>query len=238
MAKVLFTAVVADMRNKLNGTVFSKNRYGSYTRTKVTPVNRRSSAQQKQRLQLGELSAGFRALKSEQIAAWNAAAGDFQRTDIFGNKKTLTGQALYVGLNTNLLNIGASVISDPPAPSEMPLFSILEITASWVDGVVDDASVRLNAPLGTDFKLLIYATPPRSAGRRFFSDFRLLSPGIPIPPAGAPAVNYDYGALYEQKFGLPANGTTIGFRLVAVNRKTGEASAPLEWFAIAQNVSE
>jgi hypothetical protein len=29
MAKVLFTAVVADMRNKLNGTVFSKNRYGA-----------------------------------------------------------------------------------------------------------------------------------------------------------------------------------------------------------------
>ena len=39
MAKILTTAIVADIRNKLNGSVFSKNRYGAYVRTKVTPVN-------------------------------------------------------------------------------------------------------------------------------------------------------------------------------------------------------
>ena len=49
MAKILMTAIVADIRNKLNGSVFSKNRYGAYVRTKVTPVNPQSTAQQNTR---------------------------------------------------------------------------------------------------------------------------------------------------------------------------------------------
>ena len=43
MAKIKMTAIVADMRNKLNGSVFSRNRGGAYIRTKVTPINPQTS---------------------------------------------------------------------------------------------------------------------------------------------------------------------------------------------------
>ena len=63
MAKVLFSALISDMRNKLNGSVFAKNRGGSYLRTKVTPVNPQTVAQvHKRQHGAGNLRGGNRAL--------------------------------------------------------------------------------------------------------------------------------------------------------------------------------
>ena len=45
MAKIKFGMMMTDASGKLGGQVFSKNRGGSYVRTKSTPVNRQSSAQ-------------------------------------------------------------------------------------------------------------------------------------------------------------------------------------------------
>src|SRR5437867_2761155 len=116
MAKLLFTAVVADMRNKLNGTVFSKNRYGAYARTKVTPVNPQSTAQQNQRNTLSTNSAAWRGLTEAQRQSWIDGAINFPTTDIFGNSKILSGQALYVKFNNNLASIGVAPIDTAPTP--------------------------------------------------------------------------------------------------------------------------
>jgi hypothetical protein len=43
--KVLFGAIVVDGRGKIGGHVMSKNRAGAFMRTKVTPINRKSSFQ-------------------------------------------------------------------------------------------------------------------------------------------------------------------------------------------------
>src|SRR3546814_3353017 len=45
ISKVKFGALMTDARGKLGGHVFSKNRAGSYLRTKVTPVNQQTSYQ-------------------------------------------------------------------------------------------------------------------------------------------------------------------------------------------------
>lgn len=234
MAKVLFTAIVADMRNKLAGTVFSKNRYGAYTRTKVTPVNRRTEAQQLQRQQFGSLSASYRQLTAEQIAAWNAAAKQFTRTDVFGNQRNLTGQTLYVGLNRNLMNIGQPTSDAAPSPKGVPEFIVDGV--SWLVGVstFDRAEIVLTSPLDNQFTLLVYATAPQSAGKRYMSNYKLLSPGVPLVPSGTPAVTYDALSAYQAEFGIPAAGAVIGYRLVAVNKMTGEASAPMEGLIFVQ----
>ena len=67
MAKIKMTAIVADMRNKLNGSVFSRNRGGAYIRTKVTPINPQTAAQVQARSLLTSLSQGFRSLSQAQI---------------------------------------------------------------------------------------------------------------------------------------------------------------------------
>jgi len=106
MAKVKFSALISDMRNKLNGSVFSKNRAGSYLRNKVTPSNPSTPSQALVRSILGTLASTWRTLTDPQRDAWNAAVESWLTTDIFGDTVTPSGFGLYVRLNGNIVNAG------------------------------------------------------------------------------------------------------------------------------------
>lgn len=116
MAKVKFGMMAVDMRNKLGGQVFSKNRGGAYIRTKVTPANAQTSFQTAVRAILTFFAQSFRTLTAAQILAWNNAVSDFTGTDIFGDVRTPSGINLYIRLNANLAKVGEPAISDPPLP--------------------------------------------------------------------------------------------------------------------------
>ena len=65
--KIKWGAMVVDGSGKLGGHVASKNRGGSYFRTKVTPTNPNSTSQAAVRSRLTALSQAFRALTIAQI---------------------------------------------------------------------------------------------------------------------------------------------------------------------------
>jgi len=96
MAKIKFGFGVAEVRNKLGGSVFARNKGGNYVRTKVTPLNPQTSAQVGARSLLTSLAQSFRALSQNEITAWNNATTQWQTTDIFGDLVSPTGLALYV----------------------------------------------------------------------------------------------------------------------------------------------
>ena len=165
-AKLLFTAVVADMRNKLNGTVFSKNRYGAYARTKVTPVNPQSTAQQNQRNTLSTNSAAWRGLTEAQRQSWIDGAINFPATDIFGNSKILSGQALYVKFNNNLATIGEAASATCPSPVGIPALSFASVAA---DDSANTVIITGTTPVPADFAMVVFATPnvtPREIVRK------------------------------------------------------------------------
>src|SRR5574337_1436553 len=130
MAKILTTAIVADIRNKLNGSVFSKNRYGSYVRTKVTPVNPQTAFQVGIRSVLTSQSQAWRGLTDAQRQSWIDAAVNFPVTDIFGNIKHLSGSALFVKLNTVLYNAGFATLTVAPSPVALAAISAGILTAA------------------------------------------------------------------------------------------------------------
>ena len=134
MAKIKFTAIVAEMRNSIAGTVFSRNRYGSYARTKVTPINPQTSYQQEQRQRLSNLSSSWRALTDAQRASWSAQVQNYKSTDIFGDAKVLSGQALFVSLNLNLERAGETRLDAPLSPVGMPSISLVSMTAAFSTG--------------------------------------------------------------------------------------------------------
>jgi len=217
MAKILMTAIVADIRNKLNGTVFSKNKAGAYMRTKVTPVNPRTASQQANRQDLASLSASWRALSSADQESWIAAAKSFPYFDIFGNSKELAGNALYISLNKNLLVAGQPIIASAPAPGEIPVFAIASASAVSGTGVVTVTVDPAVIPAG--FTMMVAATPNVSAGIRFVKNlYRTL--GAFTVTAGVATLT----AAYAAKFGSLAAGQTIGFRVWLVNETTGQAS--------------
>lgn len=101
--KIKWGMMMTDGRGKLGGQVASKNRAGAYIRTKVTPVNPQTVAQQNIRQLFGSIASAWRSLTQAQINGWNEATEFWQRTDIFGDLKKPSGFALFQRLNTGLL---------------------------------------------------------------------------------------------------------------------------------------
>jgi len=219
MAKVLFTAVVADMRNKLNGTVFSKNRYGAYTRTKVTPVNPQTTAQQLVRSRFGSRSSAWRSLTEAQRQTWIDAAPSFPVFDIFGNQKILSGQALYEQLNLNLTLIGETALESAPAAASVGNVVLDGITADFGSENILLQSATANVP--ANLTAVVEGTPYYSPGISFVKNkyrFVQLIEGT----GGFNGANV-YSA-WSDVFGTLLEGQKVSIRVKFINTSTGQAS--------------
>jgi hypothetical protein len=226
MAKVKFTAVVADMRNKLNGSVFARNRGGAYVRTKVTPLNPQSVRQVAARNLLTSLAQGFRSLTQEQITAWNEAVSQWQTTDIFGDLISPTGLALYVRLNSNISNGGGTLITTPPAPTGADALTNLSLSADVSDDQFEIDFLPTTVP--SNHSLYIESTSMLSPGiNNANSRFRFIA----IATAGVTSPL----AIYPEqtaKFGSLVAGQKVYVRCKLINILTGEVSLALKASAI------
>lgn len=229
MAKVKYSALVSDMRNKLNGSVLSKNRAGNYIRNKTTPVNPQTASQQANRQNLGSMSSAWAGLTESQRASWRSAVASFPYTDIFGDRKELDGKSLFVKLNMNLLNAGTATIQDAPASVAIPTLSIGSLTAD------DDVGIQLTISLQTipvGYALLVYATPKVGGGVYFVKNqYRLLGSFT------ATLSEVDIYPSYVGRFGDITTvdiGKAINIKLVLVSTTSGQMGVPVDARAIIE----
>jgi len=222
MAKILFSGIAGvDMRNKLNGSVFSKNRYGAYVRTKVTPVNPQTTAQQNVRNRLATNAQAWRDLTEAERQSWIDGAVNYPTTDIFGNAKILSGSALYTSLNNNLAMVGVAAIASCPLPVAIPQ---LELTALAADDSANTVIVTGTTPVPADFAMAVFATPNVTPGRSFVKNlFRFTH----AEPAAATSP-FDISTEYVALFGDPVTGNKIFVKAFYVSTITGQAGIPVQ----------
>lgn len=219
--KVKFGAIVVDGRGKLGGHVASKNRGGSYFRTKVTPTNPQTAAQSTVRNRLTTFSQAWRALTEVQRAAWNGAVSNFAKTDIFGDIKQPTGLNLYVKLNSNLDQVGVSPLVLPPLPSEVPPVITVGLTASLTPDVIEVDFTPATVPADTAF--IVECTAQLSPGKSFLkNEFRFIT----FADDGTTST-LDILSEYTARFGTQVVGQKIGVRIHSVNKLTGQAGQPI-----------
>lgn len=223
MAKIKYSALVSDMRGKLNGSVASKNRFGSYYRNKVTPVNPQTVYQQNARQRFGALSSQFKSLTNAQVSAWNEAAQNFPFTNIFGDQVFLTGQMLFNKLNGNLLKVGQETIEVAPSPASFPEFIASGAAAVSSTGVIVVSIIGLETqPSG--YSVVAYATRPVPVTRNFLkNEYRQVEGEIDWSDG-----DVDITEGYFLRFGNFSPGQKIGIRLALVNNENGQQSVPLE----------
>lgn len=226
--KTKFGAIIVAGSGKIGGHVASRNRSGSYLRTKVTPVNPGSPDQSAVRNRLAGLSSAWRSLTASQRQSWNSAVQDFATTDIFGDLKNPSGFNLYQRLNNNLLNISESAISTPPLPTAVDYMTSISIAAE--DATVAESLVLTYAPaIAADHKVKVLATPPMSAGVNFVkSEYRQIDV---IATADASPLNIL--AAYQAKFGSTGTaGQKIFVKVVMVSTDSGQQGTGLAASAI------
>ena len=227
MAKILFSGVAGvDMRNKLNGSVFSKNRYGGYVRTKVTPVNPQTTAQQAARNRLSTNSQAWRGLTEDQRQSWIDGAINFPFTDLYGNTKTLSGQALFVKINNNLNVVGSTAIVTCPSPEALPALNSIALTAAAGGPTLSLAFDP--SPQAVGFKLIVEATGNVTPGKSFVKNlFRFI--GLVNAGDTTPA---DILSMFQAVHGDPIEAQKIFVRVRMADIATGQVGIPLQTLAI------
>ena len=222
--KMKFGAIVIDGRGKIGGHVASKNRSCAYLRTKVTPVNGRTSFQQNVRNIFGSIAQAWRGLTQGQRDAWNAAVADFAKTDIFGDLRNPSGISLFQKLNNNLLQSGEDLITVPPAPTAVGICSVVEVTSLL--GVL---MLTTSGACPANSLLKISATPQLSVGKSFVKNsLRTLGYVDTDFSAGA-----SIEAIYAEKFGTSSVKTgKITVQVTVINTITGQAGVPSEGYFI------
>jgi hypothetical protein len=217
MAKIKFGMVVTDMRGKLGGHVFTKNRAGASTRTKVTPANPRTASQQANRALLGLFSVAWSALTDAQRASWNGAVDAWSKTNIFGDNVKPSGKNLFTALNKNLASVGLDTINVAPEKVELPLLALDNVDIAVGDGEITVAT----GAIGAEFQVIVSATPPLSAGTSFTKGkYRRIYYGT-----GGAVSPTDLFDAYESKFGAIAVGQNIYFE-VKIIASNGQVSVP------------
>lgn len=214
MAKVKFSALVSEMRNKLNGSVFSKNRAGNYLRNKVTPVNPQTSYQTAVRAILTAASQAWRALTQAQRDAWAGAVENFKKTDIFGDIKTPSGINLFNQFYLNASTIGGTPLNTPPAPDSSPGVPDATFAPDSSPQTFSLTSGLTSVPTGQDW--VVRATAGVSAGKNYLKNAQRI---IAVIPAGT-SLPYAGITDYQTKFGNLVQGERVGWEVYAIDTTT------------------
>jgi hypothetical protein len=111
-----------EARGSVGGITASRNRSGAYFRSKASPVQPRSSAQQARRVTLQFLNRQFLDLTPSQQSAWNDFAQTWTKPNVFGDATLRTGLNWFVAFNSRLNAVGVSISTTPPLNPE-PVFS-------------------------------------------------------------------------------------------------------------------
>src|SRR6266481_8027297 len=187
------------------GLTSSRNRFGQYVRTRATPVNPNTTTQATVRARQSNNAAAWRVLTDAQRAGWASLGSSMVRTDSLGQSYNLTGFQAYCSVNNLNLAAGNSVVAAAPALTDPG--TLLSITLTLTSAAFSVAYTA--TPLGAGVRAFLFASPQRSAGRNFESDYRLIS--VTAAAAASPA---NILTAYTAKFGAPVSGVLyqLGFQ--------------------------
>jgi hypothetical protein len=189
------------------GITNSRNRFGQYVRSRAIPVNPNTVAQGNARARMSASSQAWKALTNSQRAAWSDLGASMSRKDSLGQTYTLQGNQAYASIN-NMRNLcGLAPIADPPAVSAPVGLATVTPTIS-----TSAFSIAYTAtPLGAATYLALFASPQRSAGRSYESDYRFIK--LSTAAQASPLVATSE---YTAKFGIPVIGNKIFVSLVPI----------------------
>ena len=220
MAKINFGVIVNDARGKVAGIVMSKNKSGAYSRTKVTPANPRTPAQQAVRSNFANMAQNWSGiLSADARAAWIAFANTYPRRNIFGNSVTLNGLNMYVSLNLVLVQIGFSASNFPPPNNSVSPSTWANTFSALTAGTMTiDETAFGGLASGYNY---VFATRPLPPGRAATpSDYRFVFSAVDPGVAGTFSIYTEYAA----KYGNPTVGNAVYARIATVDSDSGLTS--------------
>lgn len=136
MALIKLGALAADIRGSIGGETFARNRSGLYCRSRVKPINPQSERQQLVRNTITTLQAAFRdTLTDAQRKAWLDLAKGTVANNKLGESITLTGQNLFIKINSILVQAGEALLAEAPTGPATIAPSAWTYTGATANGI-------------------------------------------------------------------------------------------------------
>lgn len=157
----IISPTFGEMRGKLAGNVFSRNKGGPYVRQHAVPTNPNTARQQSTRAWLSQCSSLWNTtLTAAQRAQWNEFAETHSALNSLGQTIFLTGLDWFTKVNTRLLDAGLSTLAAPTdllVPSPMAT-----VTPTMTDE--DTLSLAFTPALPSDHHAVLWGSGPITAG--------------------------------------------------------------------------
>jgi len=143
---------------------------------------------------MSAFAALWRTLTDAQRAGWEALGAQMLRTDSLGQSYSLNGFGAFLSVNTTLVAAGDAQTLAAPAlvTPPTPLTVVITLTAAAF------SLAYTPTPLGAGQRLFSFASPQTSAGRSYWSDYRLIA--VSAAAAASPANIF---AAYVARLGTP-----------------------------------
>lgn len=218
MAIIKLSQLVSDIRGKVGGNVFARNKGGNYVRTYVKPINPASPGQATARALFQNIVQQWRTLTDTQRANWAAATSSFPYQDRLGNTKIYSGEQLFIKLNLNLASSGAAFKTGAPVAQTVAIPGLTGITTLSTMSIVLTFTEALT-PANTAY--IVLATPGLSAGisAPAATKFRIIQVVV-----GGADPSADLISEYTTKIGIPLVGQKIFFMVRNIDQTAGQAS--------------
>jgi hypothetical protein len=166
---------------------------------------RHTSAQKRSFQALGQTSSGWRELTEEQRTTWRRRAAGVRTRTRRRRSRLLRGQELYNKINSVLVLLGRERRTDPPS---QPSFDPNPVDAFTITGAGKTLALKLHLSAPLVQEIMVFASPPQSAGRSYCGDFRFLCL-LPAPVES----RSDITRPYIKKFGVPPPNSRIFIRV-------------------------
>jgi hypothetical protein len=212
--------LVGAASGKIGSAVASHNRYGTYFRVWVKPVNGLTGYQIVARDRLIEMSQDWKTLTAEYRAAWDQWAQVNPIVDRLGMKQILTGHAAYVQINCTLKALEQLPIDLPPVGAAPTPFTACSLTADIGAGAV--SIVFTPTPTSASLGIMCYMAVTSSTSRKYMKNLMKLA-----SIAGGPTTSpLDIQAGVQLRLGTLQVGQFLQGMIYVVGLTTGLRSAP------------
>ena len=130
MVSVRTSALISDARGRIGGVVFTRNKSGLVVRSRIKPLNPRSTYQQTQRAYASTVASHWASITAQQRADWQAYALNTGWTNRLGDVINIGGEAAFVRSNTIRLLMGMPILEAAPTEYGKATSTVLTVTAS------------------------------------------------------------------------------------------------------------
>jgi photosystem II stability/assembly factor-like uncharacterized protein len=201
--KFKFGSLIVDGSGKIGGSVVTRNHYGTFSKTKVSPSNPQSSRQLAVRGNFLSVINAWENLSDSERLSWIYAAKDYPQKDKFGDLHILSGYGLFVKCNQVRLNLGLSLLNSFVSPAVFFDWSVIDIKCF---SSTDNIWLFFSPIVPPGYSILIYSTALLSQGINYVKgQFRLI---------GYLSTGFDYPTdLYSLWNSVFASSLTTGKRL-------------------------